>query len=360
MRVNESADAERRLSARAEVQRGCDGANRQRAQDCCRGHHAPARAPSRSRLSADHGLATRRCRRGQRLDRQREVVRRREALRRLLLQAAPHHALERRRHARHRRRQVGRVRVQDRRHRVGGRCRAGTARAPTAARRARSRTRRCRRGGRTAGRAPARAPCSPPCPRSRPCSVDGASVDRRRLRRFGSGRVSFAIPKSRILTCPSFVTKTLAGFRSRWTIPFSCAAARPRAICTAMSTARRSGSRARDDLLAQRLALRAARRRDTARRRACRRRGARGCWGGRARPPRAPRARSGAGDPASAARPGGQDLDRDVASEPRVAGAVDLAHPACAELLEHPVWTHHRANHRVLPGLATTRPWTLS
>ena len=37
-----------------------------------------------------------------------------------------------------------------------------------------------------------------------------------------------ATPKSRILTCPSFVTKTFSGLMSRWTIPFSCAAARPR------------------------------------------------------------------------------------------------------------------------------------
>src|SRR5438552_13889361 len=43
-----------------------------------------------------------------------------------------------------------------------------------------------------------------------------------------SGRVSLAKPKSRIFTRPSRVTKIFSGFRSRWTIPFSCAAARPR------------------------------------------------------------------------------------------------------------------------------------
>src|SRR5438045_2885443 len=37
------------------------------------------------------------------------------------------------------------------------------------------------------------------------------------------GPVSFARPKSRILTSPSFVTKRFSGFRSRWTIPLSCA-----------------------------------------------------------------------------------------------------------------------------------------
>jgi ABC-type sugar transport system ATPase subunit len=46
----------------------------------------------------------------------------------------------------------------------------------------------------------------------------------------GSWRAS---PKSRILTVPSDVTKTFSGFRSRWTMPRACAAARPRAICRA-------------------------------------------------------------------------------------------------------------------------------
>ncbi len=45
-----------------------------------------------------------------------------------------------------------------------------------------------------------------------------------------SACVSFARPKSRILMRPSFVTKTFSGFRSRCTIPFSCAAARPLAV----------------------------------------------------------------------------------------------------------------------------------
>src|ERR1039458_5920932 len=35
--------------------------------------------------------------------------------------------------------------------------------------------------------------------------------------------VAFASPKSRIFTTPSRVTLMLAGFRSRWTMPFSCA-----------------------------------------------------------------------------------------------------------------------------------------
>ena len=52
----------------------------------------------------------------------------------------------------------------------------------------------------------------------------------------GSGVRVLARPKSRILTRPSGVTLTLAGFKSRWTMPFSCAASRPRAISRARAT----------------------------------------------------------------------------------------------------------------------------
>jgi hypothetical protein len=45
--------------------------------------------------------------------------------------------------------------------------------------------------------------------------------------------LSRARPKSRILIRPSGVTRMFSGFRSRWTIPFSCAAARAWAISTA-------------------------------------------------------------------------------------------------------------------------------
>jgi hypothetical protein len=53
-----------------------------------------------------------------------------------------------------------------------------------------------------------------------------------------SGATSFARPKSRTFTKPAVVTITLPGFTSRWTIPASWAAARPRAI----SSAKRSAS----------------------------------------------------------------------------------------------------------------------
>ena len=58
-----------------------------------------------------------------------------------------------------------------------------------------------------------------------------------------SACVSLARPKSRILTRPSLVTKTFSGFRSRWTMPFSCAAARPWAIWIAYSIALRGENR---------------------------------------------------------------------------------------------------------------------
>ena len=44
-----------------------------------------------------------------------------------------------------------------------------------------------------------------------------------------SGPVWAGVTVTRILTCPSFVRKTLSGFRSRWMIPFSCAVASPEA-----------------------------------------------------------------------------------------------------------------------------------
>ena len=49
--------------------------------------------------------------------------------------------------------------------------------------------------------------------------------------------VAFASPKSSTLTTPSGVTLMLAGFRSRWTIPFSCAASSASAIWRAMASA---------------------------------------------------------------------------------------------------------------------------
>ena len=52
-----------------------------------------------------------------------------------------------------------------------------------------------------------------------------------------------ARPKSVMRTCPSPSSMTLAGLRSRWTTPRSCAAARPAQIWRAISSARSSGKR---------------------------------------------------------------------------------------------------------------------
>ena len=70
-----------------------------------------------------------------------------------------------------------------------------------------------------------------------------------------TGSRSFARPKSRILTRPSSVTNTFSGLMSRWTMPFSCAAASPVATAIAVvdRLARHQGAVA--EQVAQRLAL---------------------------------------------------------------------------------------------------------
>ena len=67
--------------------------------------------------------------------------------------------------------------------------------------------------------------------------------------------IAFARPKSRTLTLPSGRSLTLAGFRSRWTIPFSCAASSASAIWRAMPSASSIGMRPARDALGERLAL---------------------------------------------------------------------------------------------------------
>ena len=52
-----------------------------------------------------------------------------------------------------------------------------------------------------------------------------------------AGSSAFAKPKSSTFTVPSSLTFTLAGFRSRWMIPSSCAASSASAICFAMGRA---------------------------------------------------------------------------------------------------------------------------
>ena len=84
-------------------------------------------------------------------------------------------------------------------------------------------------GDRRAGRAPARATC---IRRAQHRSGLGRAEGRASEVRLGGSDTErrLASPKSRIFTRPSSVTNMFSGFRSRWTMPFSCAAARPRAI----------------------------------------------------------------------------------------------------------------------------------
>ncbi len=63
-----------------------------------------------------------------------------------------------------------------------------------------------------------------------PSTVPGIVATSAFIDDSGSGAVTFARPKSRILMGPSLVTKRLSGLRSRCTMPFAWAAARPRAI----------------------------------------------------------------------------------------------------------------------------------
>ena len=68
-----------------------------------------------------------------------------------------------------------------------------------------------------ARRAPARAPCRRAFPSSTPDRVALLSVESSRRR---------AMPKSSTFTPPARVRKMLSGLMSRWTMSFSCAAAR--------------------------------------------------------------------------------------------------------------------------------------
>ena len=54
--------------------------------------------------------------------------------------------------------------------------------------------------------------------------------------------MALARPKSSTFTVPSGVTLMLAGFRSRWMMPRSCAYSMASAICLAMASARSIGS----------------------------------------------------------------------------------------------------------------------
>ena len=121
----------------------------------------------------------------------------------------------------------------------------------------------------------------------------------------------------------------LSGFRSRWTMPRSCAAARPATSCSARSMVRAAASGPRSTQRAQRLALEELGDEE--------RHGAdadvedREHVGMRQRCDRARFLLEAPPPIVIGGRRRRHDLDRDVAPEPRVARAIDLAHPAGAD-----------------------------
>ncbi len=144
---------------------------------------------------------------------------------------------------------IGRIVRDDRRQRLHRRLPLERVRRRSSARRASRRARTGPTGSRPCRRAPVPGSCRAPSRRSarRPSVCASAPPTS-----AASPSCDLARPKSTIFTRPSAVTITFSGFRSRWTMPASCAAARPSAICCAISTARRSGMRPRFISIAQR------------------------------------------------------------------------------------------------------------
>ena len=146
-----------------------------------------------------------------------------------------------------------------------------------------------------------------------------------------AGSIAFARPKSSTFTVPSGRTLMLAGLRSRWMMPCSCAASSASAICFAIGSASSSGMAPRaircDEIVAldefhdergevwcllQSEDLRDVRMVE---------RGEHFCFALKAREPIRV-----AGDC------GRQHLDRDLAFQVRVGGLIHLAHPTNADL----------------------------
>ncbi len=156
-----------------------------------------------------------------------------------------------------------------------------------------------------------------------------------------------ARPKSRTLIWPSVLRMMFSGFRSRWTMSRSCAAARAAAMSSRAGSSRSAGRRTVAELLAQRapadqlrddvqLAVDLLERED-------RRDGRMRQRGGGARLARQPFAAH-----RIARELRRQRLERDRAPQPLVLGGVDDAHPAAPDFLEHAV----RAN--LFPGERST------
>ena len=137
-------------------------------------------------------------------------------------------------------------------------------------------------GGRADGPScprPAPEPCSWACPGWPRCGVVAPGTRRARLAR----------PKSVILGVPSSVSRTLAGFRSRWMMPCSWATASPGPASRPVRAASRGGQRRAGQLFGQAAAVDSIPGRRTAGPRARRPRRSARCWGaasGRWPPPR--------------------------------------------------------------------------
>jgi hypothetical protein len=154
--------------------------------------------------------------------------------------------------------------------------------------------------------------------------------------------ISLARPKSRIFTWPSRVMKRFSGFRSRWMMPFARAPRRGRARSAWRSRSPCAAGSALPQSRPQRFAFQQLADdvvliafvadvvdRDDVR---------------MVEHPRRARFLSRSGAALRVVREiAGEDLDRDVASEARVDGAIHLAHAARADLCGDPVRTELRA-----------------
>ena len=190
-------------------------------------------------------------------------------------------------------------------------------------------TQKCRFGSRRLRRAPARVTCSRACqPPSRHRSAPPWLARRPRL--VPEARSAWRSRSRALFGRPSRSRNRFSGFRSRWTMPRAWAAARASATAPPISMALRGGSGPRLTRSRELLALEQLR--DDVR-----------LPVGRADVVNAQdvgmrELARGLGLDLEAAEPlriggeaGGQGLDRHLAAEPRIASAIDLAHPAGAD-----------------------------
>ena len=135
---------------------------------------------------------------------------------------------------------------------------------------------------------------------------------------------------------PSGVSLMFAGFRSRWTMPFSCASSSASAICCAIASASSSGNAPALQPLGEVSPSTSSIARKWTAAPSVERRALEAVDVGDVRVVERGEQLRLALEAGEALRVGGegrgQDLDRDLAPELRVGGAIDLAHAAFAEL----------------------------